>query len=398
MMKNNFSHTFAFNLLFLLAFWLVFLSCKKEFEPEESFIKVYNDNNGNRNYFPLSIQRTNDNGYLTLSAYNGWKIHLLKTDAVGDMLWEFDLPSKYVNAVPNLIERNGNLYFVCMDAVGLFTYVMQVDENGKNAVEFQQFTDLKYPLYAADAGDAVYIQNYIRSSFRTGIYKISSTLDQIENSGNVQIFTDVEDKIVDHLSYTGKRFPFFVSVTPEKDYVVLSGFNNYSFSTVFMDANLDFSGVYNGAAFDGGMNAILPLGANKYSLARFSFANQYFNPNAALSPTTIDIAESIPATGKVEIDASSPILIKNISINSSDYSVYLSTTKSNQLLLSLYEKGTSVLKGSKYLGESVPLKAADFHQTQDGGLIILTRVTLMGSFNRIATIKVKKEELEASVD
>lgn len=382
--------------LFILALGLVFSACKKH-KPEESFIKVYHDSDGNKNYFPLSMQSTSDGGYLILSAYNGWNIHLLKTDKAGDLLWKFDLPSKYVNAVPNFIERNGDLYFVCMDAVGLFTYVMKVNESGKTANVFREFQQIQYPMYVFDNGSAVYIQNYNRTTFETGIFELSASMDQIENTGSIQIFTDVEDKIVDHMNYTGKRFPFFVSVTPEKDHVVLSGFNNYSFSTVFLDANLAFSGVYNGAAFDGGLNAILPLGGNKFSIARFSFSSVYFNPIATLSPTAIDIAESIPAQGKAELDAQSPVLIQQISIAGKNYVVYLASTKSNQLLLSFYTKGSSELKGIKYLGQSVPLKACGFVKTTDEGLLVLSRVTVMGSFNRIATIKLSKEELEELV-
>ncbi len=389
----------AFQLLFALAIGLGLTACKKEeYKPEESFIKVYNDSNGNRNYFPLSIQQTSDKGFLMLSAYNGWNIHLIKTDIAGDLLWEYDLPSKYVNAVPNLIQRNGSLYFVCMDEVGLFTYIMKVDENGKSAQEFQQFQQIKYPLYVFDNQNAVYIQNYERSSYKTGIHELNDAMDQVLQSGSVDINTDVEDKIVDHINYTGRRFPFFVHVTPEKDYIVMSGFNNYSFSTLFMDANLDFSGVYNGSGYDGGLNAILPLGANQYALARFSFSNLYFNPNTTLNPTAVDITESIPAQGKAELDANSPVLIKNIRIKETDYVAYLATTKSNQLLLSLYAKGSTELVASKYFGQSVPLKACDFLMTDDGGLILLSRVTVMSSFNRCATIKVKREELETLVD
>src|SRR5690554_7225487 len=71
----------------------------------------------------MSMKRISDDGYLILCAYNGWNIHIMKTDKTGEFLWKHDLPSNYVNAVPNLIERNGALYFVCMDAVGLFTYI-----------------------------------------------------------------------------------------------------------------------------------------------------------------------------------------------------------------------------------------------------------------------------------
>ncbi len=394
--KNNITYKLVHGFVFMLTLGFLLSACKKH-KPEESFVKVYHDQEANKNYFPLSIKPTNDKGYLILSAYNGWNIQLVKTDQEGNLLWKLDLPSKYVNATPNLIERNGDLYFVCMDAVGLFTYVMKVDEDGKTVTEFKDFPQIQYPLYVHDQGSVVYIQNYNRTIFETGIFELSGGMNQIQKAGSLPILTDVENKIVDHINYTGKRFPFSIKVTPEKDYIVLSGFNNYSFSTVFLDPNLDFSGVYNGAAFDGGLNAIMPLGGNKFSLARFSFSNLFFNPVATLSPTAIDIAETIPAQGKAELDPQSPVLIQQISIGGSSYVVYLASTKSNQLLLSFYRKGSSELKGIKYLGQSVPLKACDFIKTSEEGLMLLSQVTVMGSFNRIATIKLSKEELEEMV-
>lgn len=397
MKKKHPIYNTAFRLLLLLAISFVFTGCKDKYKPEESFIKVYDDKDGDRSYFPLGIQETNDGGYLILSAYNGWNIHLLKTTKEGDFLWEYDLPSQYVNAVPNLIQRNGNIYFICMDEIGLFTYVMRVDENGKQATLYKEFQEIKYPTYVFDDENTVYIQNYERSSYEMGIFQLNSQINQIQKYGGVQIFMDVEDKIVNHMSYTGKRFPFFVNITPAKNYIVMSGFNNYSFSTIFLDANLEFTGVYSGAAFDGSLNAILPLGGSQFALARYSFTNLYFNPNATLDPTTIDIAETIQAEGKTELDAESPILIKEITIDNLNYVTYLSSTKSNQLLLEFYEKGSSHVKASKYLGQNVPLKASDFLNTADGGLMILTQVTVMGSFNRIATIKLSKEELEEMV-
>lgn len=398
MKKNRILYQISFKIMFLMVFGFILSSCKEKFKPDESFIKVYDDKDVNKNYFPLGMKQTSDQGYLILSAYNGWNIHLMKTDRAGNLLWKYELPSKYVNAIPTLIERNDDVYFLCMDAVGLFTYVMKIDENNENASEFMGFQDIQYPMFAHDNENEVYIQNYNRTTFETGLFELNSEMTQIKNVGSVQIYTNVEDKVVDHLNYTGKRFPFSVSVTPEKDYILLSGFNNYSFSTVFMDANLEFSGVYNGAAFDGGLNAILPMGGNRYALARYSFTNLYYNPSASLNPQTIDIAESIPAQGNPELDAQSPVLIRNITINNTEYVVYLATTKSNQLLLNFYKKGSDQIVASKYFGESTPLLACDFTNTNDYGLMILARTTVMGSFNRIATIKLSDEELGEIVE
>lgn len=398
MKKDRISYKLIQQLLSILVLALVFSGCKDKFIPKESFIKVYDDKDVNKNYFPLGIQQTSDEGYLILSAYNGWNVHILKTNKEGDMLWEYKLPAKYVHAVPNLIKRNGTVYFVCMDAVGLFTYIMQIDENAQQATEMKDYPEIQYPMAVYDNQSEVYIQNYIRTDFETGIFQLNSNMDQIVNSGSVQIFTDVEDKLVDHMNYTGKRYPFFVSVTPEKDHIVMSGFNNYSFSTIFLDANLNFTGVYNGAGYDGGLNAILPLGGSKYALSRFSFTNVFYNPAVNLNPSTIDIAESISAQGKAELDAQSPVLIQKIVISSVEYVAYLATTKSNQLLLNIYPKGSSASVGSKYIGQSVPLKACDFSMTHENGILILARVTVMGSFNRIATIKLSEQELKEMIE
>lgn len=368
--------------------------CNKDFKPEESFIKVYHDQNSQNNYFPLSLFQTSDNGHIILSAKNGSKIHLMKADAQGELIWEYDLPDNYVNAIPNIIERNGNLHFICMDAVGLFTYVMQVDEAAQNASPVQSFPTLLYPLYVFDNGTSIYVQNYERTDFKTGIYHLNGMMDQIIDSALIDIQLDVETEIVEHINYTGRRFPFFVSITPENDYIVINGFNNYSFSGVFLNANLNVSGVYNGAAFDGGLSALLPLGGNQFSIARFSYDNGYINPNVALSPTAIDITESIPADWNSEIDTEYPILIKRLVVNGTNYITYLATTKSNQLVLHFYTEGGSELVGTKYLGQSVPLKACDFINTEDGGVMILAQATIMSSFNRVASIKLSNRELE----
>ncbi|AEA44726.1 hypothetical protein [Fluviicola taffensis] len=382
-----------FTILFGLS--LSTIGCKKnKTKPEDSFIKIYDDQNGNKHFNPLGITTSASNdGYIVLSAYDGWRIHLMKIDNAGEFLWNYELPSQYVNAVPNLIKSNGQNYLVCMDAVGLFTYILKIDESTHTTTEVSNFPNVLYPTYAFNAGSAIYIQNYDRLSIQTGIHKLTTDLTTITQSAGLDIFTDVEERIVNHVTFNGKRIPFFVSVTPDNNHIVMNGFYNYSFSLVFLDQNLNFTGVYNGAGFNGGLAAISTSGSSGFALARFSYDNLYYNPNASLNPTTIDIAESIPAQGQSELDAQKPVLIKNISIGEVQYKAYLSSTRSNQLVLSLYHLGGSLV-GKKYLGKNIPLTACDFIQTEDNGLNILVQAKIMGSFDRIAIMKLSKEQLE----
>lgn len=375
---------------------IVLSGCKKDdFQPEESFIKIYNDLEGNKNYVPLGIQQTNDQGYLILSAYGGWNILVMKIDKTGEFLWKTVLPSNYVNAVAGLIKHQDNFYFACMDDVGLFTYLMQIDDVAGTVNEVANFSGIIYPTYAYSDGNSFYIQNYEREMYQTGIHRLASSLTTVDQSGSVNILTDIESRIVDHITYNGRRMPFFI--TSINNQLMMSCFYNYSFSLVFLNSNLQFSGVYNGANFNGGVNAVLPLGGTYYSIARFSFDNQYFNPKAALNSTTIDIAENIPAQGFSEIDPTKPVVIKSLQINGVAHQTFIASTKSNQLLLHFFDDA-GTLKGKKYIGQNTPYTICDAFATADGGLMLLIQVKIMGSYNRIATVRLSNEELESAIE
>jgi hypothetical protein len=381
--------------LLLFGVSISFIGCKKKSKPEDSFIKVYDDQNGNKHFNPLGITTSVSNdGYIVMSAYDGWRIHLMKIDNAGEFVWNYELPANYVNAVPNLIKSNGQNYLVCMDAVGLFTYVLKIDESAHSVIEVSNFSNILYPTYAFNSGSAIYIQNYDRLSIQTGIHKLTPDLTTITQSAGFDIFTDVEERIVNHVTYNGKRIPFFVSATPDQNHLVMNAFYNYSFSLVFLDQNLNFTGVYNGAGFNGGLAAISPSSNTQFSLARFSFDNLYYNSNATLNPSTIDIAESIPAQGISELDAQKNVLIKEVSINGTMYKAFLSSTRNNQLLISIYEVSSGNLVGKKYLGKNTPYTVCDFIQGEDFGLNILIQAKIMGSFDRIALIKLSKEQVE----
>lgn len=395
-------HAYRFIFPFMVKIFLVLgtltfvVGCKKEYKPEESFIKIYDDQDGSKDFHPLSMKRTSDDGFLILSAFSGCNIQLLKIDKTGEFVWNYTLPSNFVNAAPSLIEMNGEFYFACMDGVGLFTYMMKIDENSRSATEIQQFNQIIYPTALFSNGTQVYLQNYNRLSYETGIYELSPSLTEIAQEGKVNVLTSVEDKLVDHINFTGKRFPFFIQTTGT--HVVMSGFFNYSFSLVFLDQNLDFTGVYNGSNFTGGLNSLLPLGSNNFAVARFSGNNLFFNPFVPLEPTAIDIAENIPAMGMAEIDAEKPVLIRAVEIKGKKYLAFLSTTESNQIRMQFFDRTTGTKKGEKYIGQSIPLSSCDLNPTNDGGLIVLVQAKIMGSYNRIATVKFSEEQLLESIE
>lgn len=389
-----------FILFLFLGLLLTTVSCKKKVKPEDAtFIKIYDDPNGNRHYYPLAISPSAaDEGYILVSAYDGWRIHISKVSKDGSFEWNYDLPENYVNAVPSIIRKDNQNYLVCMDAVGLFAIVLKIDEGSNTTSEIASFPAIIYPTAAFYSGQRLSIQNYDRTSMQTGIHQLDASFSSIVQSGQLNIFTDVEERIVNHISYNGKRIPFFIQETPDQQYILVNGFYNYSFSLVFLHPDLSFAGVYNGAGFNGGLTALLPITGTQFALARFSFDNLYFNSAASLNPTTIDIAESIPAQGNSEIDAQKAVICKEITIKENTYIAFLSSTRSNQLYLALYDKAGGALQGKKYLGKNIPLRAADLIQTSDMGISILAQAKIMGSYDRISLLKLTKDQLETVVE
>ena len=73
----------------IIAFF--FSACEKKDKSSLPFVKIYDDQNGNRSFSPLSMCKSNlDNGYLVLSAYDGWRIHLMKMDKDGKFEWNLE--------------------------------------------------------------------------------------------------------------------------------------------------------------------------------------------------------------------------------------------------------------------------------------------------------------------
>ena len=385
-------------LLFICCCALIaLLSCEKKDTSSLPFVKIYDDQNGNRSFTPLSIiKSTQDHGYIVLSAFDGWRIQLMKIDNDGVFEWNLELPDAYVNAVPNLVNIDQHIYLVCMDPIELNTRILRIDEANHAVIPVSVLEEVSYPLYAEYAVDNLMLLSSPLGSQITLIQKVSPLLDTVIQVGALDISMNVDDYLIKHSMHSGKQWPFFIKSTPEKDRFVVNGFYNYSFSTVFLDNNLQFSGVYNGAAMDGGINQLLPLGAGSYALSRISGEYLFNNANCSLDPSAIAMATSIEAQGDSELNHESPVLIESLTIKGVTYRAYVASTHSNQLSLKLYYESGKKIAGT-YLSKNIPIKACDMIQTPYGELLILTQVRVMGSYNRIGAIKLSKANLEALV-
>lgn len=375
----------------------LFVSCEKKDTSTLPFTKIYDDQNGNRSFQPLAIAKaTLDHGYVVLSACEGWRIQLMKIDKDGAFEWNYFLPSNFVNAMPTILTIDNVLYLVCMDPVELDTRILRIDEANKMVVQTAQLEEITYPVQAHYNGEKLYVLNAPLSSQMMGVHEVSQSLDTVVKVGGLSVSTNVDDLILKHMMHTGVRWPFYIQSSPEKDLLCVNGFYNYSFSSVFLDNDLQFKGVLNGAGFDGGLLAMAPLGQQQFAFARMAGDLVLFNPSLGINPNQIAMATALEAQGDAELDPTKPILVKAITIQSVAYRALISSTRSNQLVLKLYDSSGKKV-GSRYLSKNVPIKACDAIQTPYGELLILAQVRVMGSFNRIATLKLTPTNLQESI-
>ena len=105
------------------------------------------------------------------------------------------------------------------------------------------------------------------------------------------------------------------------------------------------------------------------------------------------MATALEAQGDAELDPTKPVILKDITHQTVSYKMLVASTRSNQLVLKLYDASGKKV-GSRYLSKNVPIKACDAIQTPYGEVLILAQVRVMGSFNRIATIKLTPTNLQ----
>lgn len=101
--------------------------CTNDSDPvadKSFFSRIYDNNKFNASYEPLDVVQSTDGGYLILgtrrleeSNFKG--IYVLKADATGAYVAEFELAPDLVNPVGPVLKAGGKLYFFAMTSIGL---------------------------------------------------------------------------------------------------------------------------------------------------------------------------------------------------------------------------------------------------------------------------------------
>lgn len=389
-----------FNSLLLIIFIASITSCDiadNEAIPEESFFRIYDNDLFNSSFIPIDVAQTADDGFIILSGSrlntsNFTGVNLIKLDKEGQFVSEEQLDEQYVNPVDQLVELNGQYYFLAMNSTSLQMNLFTVNDSAKVA-NITPVGGLTYPMYLNQDGDGLLSLSYNNNNKQTIISRISAD-GQIANSQGYTIGAgnDTEEPIIDHFTRTGKQLPFFAGSAGGGNYF-FNGFYNFTLSLVFTNFGDEPIGVVQGQQADGGMSSGISLSGSTFALSRFNFGDNFIIPTINLNATGISSATDFTGNSFPELQPDAKVELGIIDVDGKQSIIYASNTKSGQIILMAYDPSTTTLSGTKYLGSTYPYEISGFTQTSDGGLAVAGTTSVAGRFDRICLFKLSKEEL-----
>lgn len=393
----------------LLSLALLLVTCSEESSPQfeaDNFTRVYDNNQFNSLYSPVDIKQTPDGGYLILASMridtvkteSFYRIYILKADKYGKFVKELEVDPQYSNAVPDLIAVGEQYYFVCMDQ-SVQAKLMTVSADGDIVATADM--GLTYPMAVALDGTGLVCLSYNHFDKKTVI----STVNTSGIVGTSQSFDlgaggedDIQNDIIESFMINGRKLPYFVGRIPGSSYY-FNGFLNYTLSLAFTSlSGANAGGIVQGQQNNGGMSALVPLGAGKFAAARFNFAENYLIPNLPLETNSTHQATDLGGLNLPEVTANSAVKILRATVNDKNVIIYAVNTESRQIGLLFYDEATGAFIGSRYLGFSNPYEIGSLIQTEDGGLAVTGTTYVAGRFARICLFKFSSAELAKNVN
>ncbi|WP_345373369.1 hypothetical protein [Algivirga pacifica] len=388
----------------ILLLALCFTACMEEpieVEPQESFMKVFNHERYATGAYALGVTPLLDSGYFFVNrrpianSKFGWGGNIMRTNSLGQILWEANIPDTYENVLEQPLElSDGRTFVVGMHTTSLATVFLMADPASGQTTEAATFAEFIYPLAATVTADNHFLlQYYNHRNYTTGLAKIDSNFEIVWGQ-EYRLSEDVitQNPIVSgHLNW-GKRLPFFVEETADGN-IVLNGLYNFSFALLFIDGTNGqrINEILGGQRYDAGIMDAEVLEGGHMAATVFEIGKQSIVPSAIIND--IGQASDLVAMPYLGLDFRSESEVEALEVDGQKVFVFAFTNYTGGITVLVVDQETQEILVEKQFGEGQAYELADMAATADNGIIMLARTTMASKFQTTALIKVSEREL-----
>ena len=261
----------------------------------------------------------------------------------------------------------------------------------------QALGELTYPLAASQIPNGFLVQSYDRISHKTKLSRLNSN-GNISWTSEYEVYEDVEDLIIYHLTGRKKALPFFTGMSTS-GHLFFNGFNNFTFAFTFINpATGEQTGVINGTRYESAVSSVQSVENNKFAMARYNEdGKNVYIPTATISASAVKSAGDFAGNELPELSLYAKVIINRAVINQKNVVFYASDTKNGQIVLFAYDEKSGALLGTKYLGAGNTFEIGGFTLTQDGGIAISGKTYVVGRFSRVCVFKLSKDEVDSMI-
>ena len=383
--------------LFVLLIAFLF-SCEQEnFNPNDSFLKIYDDKDYNAEYFPVGIGQSDSMLFvlaersLTSSDFAGIKI--IKTNAKGDFIEETELEEQFVAPTPDLQKIGNTHYFFCMDKNTLSPYLVAIDAQGNLSTSPTGISN-SYPLAVSVSNQNELILLSYDQEAKNSVISLINTAGQVTNTAAYSIGAgnEVLEPIISHFTEKDKRLPFFCGQSPDQKFF-FNAFYNYTLSTVFTELGDEPTGVLQGQADDAGLKSLLPIAANNFAFLAFQFGDTYASSSTTINTSAISSSINLLDRKLPEVKKGSTTKIISHNYAGQEQIIMAAETEGRQVVLYFYQASNGELINTYFLGTLNPFTFSDISSLEDGSLLIVGTTFLADRFERVFIQKIGKEQL-----
>lgn len=370
-----------------------------DIKPDEEFTKIIGNEDFSSVFYAEDIAETSDKGFLILGALHNetnpyvWQTpYLVKLDETGAVEWESPVASPYVNSVGNLLQSGNDLVFFAMHETTLETHLLRINQTDGSTELVGSFENITYPVAASQNNDGSYlIQGYDNLARQTVMGNVSADF-ALAWSQTYFVNEDAEEILINHVSKSGKQYPFFTGETD--GYYFYNGLYNYTFSLVFIDKSSGtFQGVMNGYRYSGAVSSAKQIEGNNFAFSVFTEGENYIFPAGVIDPTSVGSIEGLSEEPVPELKYDAEFAVEEMTINGSESIVFASTTKNNEIKLYFFDSASGELNTYKKIAEKNPMEVQAIMQASDGAIVLLARTFVNGQFSRLYIAKIAEENI-----